>query len=88
MLIVASVVGCASTEATRDDSQLTVEQLGGEWLLTMPAGFERPVNIEPLPPSHVVIASGGNLAGKYELNRHRMVVVDPSTHARRTRLGR
>ena len=77
VMCVVLTLGCATTGQPDPVGGMSANALNGEWLLAMPAGFERLVRIEVLDQAHVALATGGNLTGKYELRGRRLVIVDP-----------
>ncbi len=50
----------------------------GKWQLTMPAGFQKTVNIVRDPDGQFVVGTGGVLSGVYRWQEDRLVVVQPS----------
>ncbi len=62
----------------RNSNQWFRPSVEGNWKLTMPAGFQRTVNIVRDPEGLYILGTGGVLSGAYKWEQDRLVMVQPS----------
>ncbi len=66
----------------RQDSELNMPelelgQLGGDWLLTLPAGFQYRISLEALQDGRYQLQHGSNFAGIYEVRGDKLFMSEP-----------
>lgn len=69
--LVCALTGCAAT------SPVVTNDLTGDWMLSLPAGYTYRVSLHVAGKDKVSIAKGGNLSGTFRVRGHTLTIIDP-----------
>ncbi|MEX2286342.1 MAG: hypothetical protein WD648_04575 [Planctomycetaceae bacterium] len=67
----------APAVARREVPRITVDDVSGEWSLTMPAGFKYTVTLTPESATSVRLTGANNFNGQYQVHFNRLVMKKP-----------
>ena len=77
LLTALTIAGCGVTTGRLLELP-PAQRFEGEWLLTMPSGHEQKARFEMIGREQLILTTGGNLSGKYQLKGNQLVIVDPA----------